>query len=145
MKYSYRITKYKKTNKVNNRNEWTSFYDIGGLISYEEYIKVEKDYINTVLGLCKCFNVSSVIVEELEIYSDVCFYVEGQVVPITKLEVLLRKILREDIWCKLKNEKCEFHFGYDYYMYFISKENRKKCVEKTSFNLNIEEFKSPYM
>lgn len=60
---------------------------------------------------------------------------------------ICRLILREYIWCKLKNDlDLEIHFGYDYYMYIISK---SACIDMVCHiqknGLFVEKSVSPYL
>lgn len=47
-------------------------------------------------------------------------YRNRQKVKLMDLPLFLAGLLRENYWCKLTHFKCEFHFGYDYYLYCIS-------------------------
>ena len=58
---------------------------------------------------------------------------------------LLKLILREKIWCKLCSRNCEFHFGYDYYLYCICNKDLYRFFDTSSMILNIEKYISPYM
>jgi hypothetical protein len=55
--HEYRITKYDPTLRDENgrytREEWTSFSQVGGAVSFEEYVRVEKAYIDTALAFLR--------------------------------------------------------------------------------------------
>jgi hypothetical protein len=145
MKYSYRITKYDPLGSECSNSEWTSFFDIGESVSEEEYLLIETDYIETVIAICQCLGASTLIISSLEINSEGEPYTEGQSIEVDRLAPVLQAILREQIWCKLKSASCEFHFGYDYYMYLISETDAALCFPKEKSKLFFEAFPSPYL
>ena len=144
MKYSYRITKYGHSNNECPNDEWTSFHDVGKTVSEEEYLAVEEDYVQTVISICRCLGVSSLMITSLELNSECEPYSEGQEIDVDRLPFVVKAVLREKIWCKLKTAVCEFHFGYDYYMYLISNMNADSCFPRDTSQLNFEVFQSPY-
>ena len=145
MKYSYRITKYDPLGNECLNSEWTSFFDIGKSVSEEEYLLTETNYVETVVAICQCLGVSVLIISNLEINSEGEPYTEGQSIEVDRLAPVLKAILREKIWCKLKSASCEFHFGYDYYMYLISETDAALCFPKERSKLFFEAFLSPYL
>jgi len=149
MKYSYRIMKYNKINKdgdvYSDPDEWTSFFDIGIKVNKQEYEKIEDQYVSYILSLCDCLNVKLFRISDLEINVDNLSYTNGQVIDIDISSQLIRSILREDLWCKLISDTCEIHFGYDFYMYFISKNSPEKCMSKINTVLTVQKYKSPYL
>lgn len=145
MKYSYRITKYDPLNDERSNSEWTSFFDIGKSVSEEEYLLAEVDYIETVLKICRCLGVSRLIISNLEFNSEREPYAEGQSIEVAQLAPVVKAILREQIWCKLKSASCEFHFGYDYYMYLVSDTDAGFCFSNEKSKLYVEAFRSPYL
>jgi len=121
MKYSYRITKYDLSGGNSNvASEWTSYSDIRDLEGYREYLVTEGAYIDAVVELCRCFNVNALTIRGLELKTAIDNFQEGQSIDVLGIDSFIRMILREKLWCKLVSEKCEFHFGYDYYMYMVS-------------------------
>jgi hypothetical protein len=146
MIYSYKITKYKPSSTPNVISlDWTSFSDIGNIVTEEEYLLVEKEYIETVINICRCMNVNSLIINNLELYSYNIDFHEGQIVEMENIHNLIQMILRENLWCKLISNKCEFHFGYDYYMYFVSYKLPSHCLKQISDKLYAEKCMSPYL
>jgi len=145
MKYSYKITKYDSSKE--KYDEWTSISDIKDISTYQEYIKIESSYINSILEICKNINISSLTIKELEIKQDGMSqkYTEGQDIDILNIDTIIRSVLREKLWCKLISKDCEFHFGYDYYMYVVTNENIQDSFKKFDSVLYVEEFKSPYL
>lgn len=150
MFYSYRIIKYSliKESDFLSSSEWTSYYDVGDKVTLDEYLIVEQRYIDTVLNLCKCFGVRKLRISELEINNETMVtenIVNNREFNILELTTIIRLILREYIWCKLVCETCEFHFGYDYYMYFVSRIDPEKYLEHICKDLNITKLDSPYI
>jgi hypothetical protein len=144
MRKSYKITKYNPRNESIHL-DWTSFCDIGKLVSEEEYLCIEKEYINTVIYLCRYFEIEFLEIQNLELYSNITEYHEKDIINIKNITDLLQMILREYLWCKLVSKECEFHFGYDYYMYFISRKSSTDWIDGISNKLFIEEYQSPYL
>ena len=153
MKFSYRITKYHKCLQEDKRilcsppKEWTSFADVGkGIVSLDEYMKTESKYIRLILEICKLHKVKSLKIKELDNFNHLKQYSNNQKIS-NEIELieLLKLILREKIWCKLYSRNCEFHFGYDYYLYCICNKDLYWFFDIPSIMLNIEKYISPYM
>jgi hypothetical protein len=167
-KFSWRITKYNPIHRNSTgaytKDEWSSYSDIGKkigeiILSLDEYTKVENAYIETlflflrysktdyfqVVGLekhhkpeCKerCLDLSNLF---KTIHND-AFLFES-----TSIKNTIRLVLRNNIWCKLVNQKFEAHFGHDYYMYVVSTENIPPIADLiNSLDLYCESFESPY-
>ncbi|MCE9994042.1 hypothetical protein LZ633_18855 [Enterobacter asburiae] len=148
MKYSYRITKYTLTDNAGNftslADEWTSFYDIGSKVTEDEYKKTESKYIDYILDACNCLSVKSLKIKDLELNVDKSQYSEGEIIQLDEVRKVVQSILREQIWCKLISNDCQFHFGYDFYMYFLFNTSFTKCLEHIKTELTVQEHKSPY-
>ena len=138
--YCYRITKYnpefRDKNGIYLKNEWTSVNDIGKVFDGEEltkekYLYIENGYISAIKLIMEENNISTLMINCLEKYYDVSDETyfspdekellaeikDNMNVSKDKLETLIRMALRELLWCKLRSEKVEIEFGYDYYMY----------------------------
>lgn len=139
--YSYRVNKYKSN--LPGNNEWISFYDIGSLVTKEDYLFAENEFIKLFVDLSKSLNISHYMITDLENYNNFDYH-SGDKIQCADIEPLIRDILRERLWCKLCSDKLEFHFGYDYYMYFVSYESPIR-IGDVNTRLRIEEFESPYM
>ncbi|TXE27346.1 hypothetical protein FOT62_22515 [Serratia marcescens] len=148
MKFSYRITKYKKYDPFGNLcssdDEWTSFFDIGQKVSKSEYEMVEKEYVDFVINACNLFSAVGLCIKELEVNVDFFKYKNNDVVRGGDLEEVIRSILREDVWCKLVSDSFEFHFGYDFYMYFIFDAKNDDLIHEIRTSLTVQSYKSPY-
>ena len=84
--------------------------------------------------------------KELENFNHLKEYKNNQRIYIeNNLTELLKLILREKISCKLWNRNCEFHFGYDYYLYCVCNKDLTKLFNELRTFLNIENFISPYL
>ncbi|WP_047685474.1 MULTISPECIES: hypothetical protein [Xenorhabdus] len=149
MKYSYRMTKYTNINEngdiCSDYDEWTSFFDIGQKVKKYEYEQIENQYIDYVINLCDCLGIKFLRIKDLEVNFDKISYIDGESININQLRSVIKSILREDIWCKLISDKCEFHFGYDFYMYFVSKIDHKECMDEINTLLTVQKYRSPYL
>jgi len=166
--YSYRVTKYnpqyRNKNGAYTKEEWTSISEIGKmygdkLFELEEYLNYENAYISAVLIAMKANNVHSLKIKHFEEH-----YIESSDMPINdgdmvideiknrkiincaNLEFLIKLILREIVWCKLVSDDVLVHFGYDYYMYIISRKKLDSEAKLISdLGLFVEEFLSPHL
>ncbi|MBR3875567.1 MAG: hypothetical protein IKJ25_02180 [Clostridia bacterium] len=95
-------------------------YDVGKMydgktFTFEEYLTVEKSYLNVIKKILQGVNIKRVRIKQGEnMYSKL-----NNSVLCSQEEVLLvaRGCLREEFWCKLVSKDFFVHFGYDYYMY----------------------------
>lgn len=155
MKYNWRITKYNPEFRDSNGNyqkdEWTSFSDIGKIFAYEEltieeYLKYESLYINAIVKLMDGSGVKDLRIVDLEVYEDDKQVDNRMVINAEGLKVIVPEILRERLWCKLENNNFFVHFGYDYNMYIgsnVACTNELSLIEESG--LFVEEFTSPYI
>ena len=165
----YRISKYNPKNRNINGNykpvDWTSFSDIGKIflekkLTFQEYKRVEDLYIEFILLAMMETNTVYLEVNDLEKYgskSDILNlssksrilyekFDNNLLVDVDSIPILLQLQLRDLIWIKLSSENLKIHFGYDYYMYIISKEKISFASEiafKNTFYIE-EGVKSPY-
>lgn len=147
MPYSYRITKYDKVTSegylTSPPEEWTSFHEIDTPEKEKDYLEIENRSLNAIRTISECMNITQYKISELESHDSEEFF-EGQEINTSNIENIARQILREKIWCKLISPNGEFHFGYDYYMYFLSNKCAPACISALSKNLTIQEYLSPY-
>ncbi|MCB9174388.1 MAG: hypothetical protein H6589_07250 [Flavobacteriales bacterium] len=140
-------------------SEWTSISDIGkpeyNLPTFEEYYLTENSYCQAVKAILDLNNVVELEVVSLEANLSKSEFTELEVKGYLKnmnisldyinktfkngiklnwsdIEVAIRLILREIIWCELKSPIVSLNFGYDYYMYVDSKLLDTKTIEKIS-------------
>lgn len=168
-----RITKYDPASRDSEgrylKQTWTSISDIGHwfdgkVLTVEDYLHVEQLYVDTVIKLANILGVNAFRICSLEkseeyiesgdwssIHSKEMRRVfdkimEGLYVPLNDIEHVCKLVLREQLWCKLENDKMLIHFGYDYYMYIAYQHNDSEFVRKTiPAELYVEQMESPYM
>ncbi|WP_303817260.1 hypothetical protein [Actinobacillus minor] len=145
MKYSYRITRYFKysENGYLTDDGWTSYCDVGKSVSLAEYLNSEEQYISTIINICKHLNIGCLRVSKLCNSFEKSTVKNKELISLSNLPEVLRGILREEFWCKLVHKKCQFHFGYDGYMYCVSEIDLFEFLIKIS-KLHIEKYPSPY-
>ena len=131
----YRVTKYDPANRVNGaytKDEWTSMYNVGRsyngkVFTFEEYLKVEKSYLDVIERVMKELDIKTVEVRQGErIFSALN---NSAVNSCEEVLMIARGVLREDFWCKLEARDFFIHFGYDYYMYIGADIEEKKMSE----------------
>lgn len=148
----YRITKYNpiyRMNGIYTKDEWISMYDVGKMydgktFTFEEYLTVEKSYLNVIKKILQEVNIKRVRIKQGEnMYSKL-----NNSVLCSQEEVLLvaRGCLREEFWCKLVSKDFFVHFGYDYYMYIGANIEEKHISEIARENGLFSELiqQSPY-
>lgn len=144
------VTKYKpelyNAEGVYTFDEWTSRADIGhkidrgtnSVLTAERYKEVEDNYIKTVELFIEELGATKVSITELYKTSDLddfnkykdeqLYDVYNKLVvgdySIDKIDIIVMLALREYLQVVIQlatpNEVAEIHFGYDYYMYFVS-------------------------
>ena len=82
--YSYRVNKY--ISQLPGNNEWISFYDIGSSVTQEDYLYTENQFHK---------------ITDLENYEKLDYH-NGDKIQCMNIEPLIRNILRERLWCKLR-------------------------------------------
>ncbi|QEM82670.1 hypothetical protein [Halomonas binhaiensis] len=148
MKHSYRVTKYYKYDDqgtlFSSSDEWTSFYDVGTKVDLNNYLVVEKLYLDFIMAECSAHNIDFLEISSLEADNKEFPYREKEIVSGEDIRKVAKHVLREDAWCKLVSKDLQIHFGYDFYMYLVSNSPIDKSTHTNSL-LNIEEFRSPYL
>ncbi|QUB43001.1 hypothetical protein [Porphyromonas sp. oral taxon 275] len=133
--------------RIRNGAAWNSFFDIGKLVSEEEYLHVESLYIDLLLELAREMGIKFFTIKEFENY-DAFALREGEIVGLERLSFVIQAILRDECWGKLVNDGLEIHFGYDYIMYVVVKKtniNVKPILNRYGEMLVIDELISPYL
>lgn len=156
----YRITKYNPKNRDSDGayrlDEWTAVSDIGmefdGIVlERPTYLDVENAYVNAVLIIMRNFKSTSTVVEKVEnrwSYKEIQDRIfelpsqrvrsllesieNGIILNKEDIKLLTAMILREQIWCELKdvNQAFKITFGYDYYMYCVCDNLSKATIEE---------------
>ncbi len=114
----YTVSKY--NNKVDKHNEWTDYSDIGKVfdgkkLTMDEYLSVEQNYIGFVIDALRINNVSNLILTELEVYEEIK-WTDNQRVNVSDISEVIKDVLRNKCWCKLKTDNFCLCFGFDFYM-----------------------------
>lgn len=141
------------------RNEWTSVSDIGksfadGILTEEEYIKIETKYITTAIELarsagCTYLTVSYIEGDSKDIVNSVNSHKlnhgliesaktirQGLRISLNDCQDYLRLCLREYCWAVFSNKTHNFlvKFGYDYYMHVHTVVPQKQVIEIVNRN-----------
>ncbi|MGV7002449.1 hypothetical protein ACWA2C_27820 [Priestia megaterium] len=159
--YSWRVTKYNPLKRDNNgyflNDEWTCFSEVGINVEMDEYLKVEKKYINAVITFMNEMNINKLYIKGLEQWSEdieaqnatefISKLWIGQWISIQEVKKLVKLTLRNAVWCKLELGNQFFvHFGYDYYMYIGTSQKCFNALEKVVLTgLHVELVDSPYL
>lgn len=146
-KARHEIVKY-KPEKYNgsvysDREEWTSFCDIGDKLTYEEYLDTENRYVNVAKEICDAANCKYMTIVGLENHIDNKDYkkarkydrlshttlstslldmsanlTEGRRLNMETFSLVIRAVLRQHIFAFLVNESKHvcFDFTENYYM-----------------------------
>ena len=115
----YTISKYDYN--IKNHTEWTDYSDIGKsfngkTLTMEEYLLVEQNYIGFILDILNENNILTLTLSELEIYEETKWF-NTQILNLYDISSIIKDILRNKCWCKLKGEDFCLCFGYDFYMH----------------------------
>ena len=150
----YRVTKYNPAFRDQwdhyTRAEWTMFKDIGKtysgvLFTREEYERVEEAYVQAALSFLRESGLSSIRVAGIENRSKQPLDFDGDsVLPLDRIGEIIRRTLREEIYCRLEGSDCFIHFGWDYYMYIgVPHPCLRAQARAAELDLYVEEFASP--
>jgi hypothetical protein len=152
----YRVTKYNPVFRDQSdsytKTEWTSFKDIGRtysgvLFTAEEYERVEGAYVKAAMSFLSESGLSSLRVEALEnARKHPLDFHNHTVLPFDQNGKIIRRILREEFWCRLEGSESFIHFGWDYYMYIgVPHPCPTAQLRAAELGLYVEEFASPYV
>jgi hypothetical protein len=152
--FEYRVTKYdpafRDSHGAYQREEWTAASDVGRelggeLVTAESYQRGEDAYVISALAFWREAGQPDLIVRGLERTPANLPLSEGSAVPESLLDVVIRRILREDLWCRLESEVCFLHFGWDYCMYVgVARACAAACARAATSGLFVEPFVSPH-
>ena len=106
-------------------------------------IYTENEFIKLFMDVSELFNIQDYKITDLENYEKLDYH-NGDKIQCMNIEPLIRNILRERLWCKLRSNKLEFHFGYDYYMYIVAYDF-PISMNDINTHLIVEKFDSPYI
>jgi len=148
--YEFRVTKYDpqkrhETGYYTDQEEWTDFGQVGKNVSLEEYLLIEKAYIDSAIEFIASSGSDSLTVVSLENHRNTTNLKEHDLIPLDSLDPVLRSLLRCEFWCRLESELGFIHIGWDYYMYIgVSRVNESVISNTQKRGLFVEEFISPY-
>ena len=129
--------------------EWTTFKEIGETFSgvvftREEYDRVEDAYIETAMTFLRESGESSVRVTGLDKRGKQFDLDNGDVLPLERIDEIMRPTLREEISCRLEGRESFVHFDWDFYMYIgVPRPCSRAGVRASELGLYVEECASP--
>jgi len=150
----YRVSKYnpafRDQSGAYTKVEWTFFRQIGQtfsgvLLTSDEYERVEEAYIQTALSFLRESGLLSMRVAGLENpRTQPLDFQNDSVLPLDRIGEIIRRILREEFWCRLERSEGFIHFGWDYYMYVgVPHPCPTAEARAAELGLYVEEFASP--
>lgn len=152
--FEYRITKYNPSFRSPNGDytkvEWTSKNDIGlffggvALTAFD-YQRVEDAYAEVAIAFLAEAGVRALRIKDFENHTDINAFNNDDIVSLDQIGVVIRAMLREEIWCKLEGPRAFIHVGYDYYMYVgvpVAVITAQSIASREG--LFVEPFQSPY-
>jgi hypothetical protein len=154
--FQYRVTKYDPSRRdaggAYPGEEWTSFSDIGRsfggvVLAAAHYTAVEDAYVATAVAFWHEMGRPRLFVRGLESSrGSATTPSEGDAVEgDPELADVIRRILREEFWCRVESDRYFVHLGWDYYMYLgVSDACSKSCAFAAASGLFVEDFVSPH-
>ncbi len=167
--YQWRITKYNPAYRNAEghylRDEWTSASEIGKsfhgeILTLDDYLQVERAYVDTVMKFLEVYRIESVRLIHLETYGlcnvdktsplyapsfDKIPLAEDMLVTIDQIPIVCKMALREYIYCQLIAEDFFVQFGYDYYMFIGANDIQQEALQFANEQcLFVEQMRSPY-
>jgi hypothetical protein len=150
-----RVTKYDPAFRDREgrylREEWTSVGDIdrpfgGVVLTREDYQRVENSHVEAALAFIREAGCGSLLAVGVENHGgSPSAPAEDESLSGPRLEEAIRRLLREEFWCRLEGDGCFLHFGYDYYLYVgVPASCPQACGVASRLGLFVEEFASPH-
>jgi hypothetical protein len=152
--FEYRVTKYdpawRDDRGAYTRKEWTSFGDIGQpfggqVLAPGEYQRVEDAYVSAAVAFLHEAGVTTLTVEGLEAHGNLPPVAAGSSLDLSDVAEVIRRVLREEFWCRLEGPEAFVHLGWDCYMYVgvpRACPEAERLVQRVG--LYAEAFRSPY-
>ena len=152
--FEYRVTKYdpawRDDRGAYTREEWTSYGDIGQpsggqVLTPGEYQRVEDAYVSAALAFLGEAGVNTLTVEGLEAHGNPPLIAAGSSLGLSEVAEVIRRVLREEFWCRLEGPEAFVHLGWDYYMY-VGVPRACPGAERLAHRVGLyaEAFRSPY-
>ncbi len=153
--FQYRVTKYDPAYRDQSgrytRDDWIMFGQVGQecggtVLTLGEYEWVESAYIDSALAFLREAGIGSLVAQGVENSSGSSSALqEGARVALRELPDVMRRILREEFWCRLEAPGAFVRFGHDYYMYIgVPEACKSACEFARERALFVEPFESPY-
>jgi hypothetical protein len=153
--FEFRITKYNPAYRDRREaymgDEWTSFSDIGWsfdgvVLTAAAYRRVEDAYATAAVAYLREAGVPGLAIAGLENHDDLALpFAEGSLLGLAEVGEIVRRLLRNEFWCRLEADGAFVHLGYDYYMYVGVPRPCPKAEELARrLELFVEPFQSPY-
>lgn len=153
--FEFRVTKYdpafRDPKGVHLRDDWTSVHDIGlpfdgKILTNAEYQRIESAYIAIALAFLHESGISYLTVLGLEYHDTAPLpFSEGEAIPLKKIETIVPRVLREELWCRFEGPDSFIHIGHDYYMYVgVPAACPKAHALASDLGMFVEPFQSPH-
>ncbi len=153
--FEFRVTKYDPAHRdatgEYTRDEWTSVEDIdqtfgGVVLTKAEYERAEDAYATAAVAFLREAEVPSLAVTGLENAKGVPLPItEGSLIGLAGIDEMVRRLLREEFWCRLEGVGAFVHVGWDYYMYVgVPRPCPSAAALAGQLGLFVEQFRSPY-
>jgi hypothetical protein len=150
----YRVTKYNPAFRdergTYTKDEWISVKQVGEcfggtVLTREEYERVEKAYANAALAFLQEAGVATLTVVNLENHQKWPLQLKnGSKLNLADAVEVIRRLLREEFWCRLQANDAFIHIDWDYYMYVgVPHACPAAKAEAASLGLFVEEYQSP--
>lgn len=143
--------RYRHAEGSHGRDEWTAFSHIGRefdgqVLTDAECRRVEAAYVSVALAFLREAGCHALVAQGVEnAGGSIHAPVEGERLSLDRLGDVIRRILREEFWCRLQDDKGFIHIGWDYYLYLGVEqecpEARRLAAERGLF---VEPCVSPY-
>ncbi len=151
----FRVTKYDPAHRdargAYTRDEWTAVSDIGRafggvVLTAAAYQRVEDAYATAAVAFLREAGVAALAVTGLENHATVPLpFAEGSSLGQAEIGGVVRRVLREEFWCRLEGAEAFVHLGYDYYMYIgVPRPCPEAEMLARSLGLFVEPFQSPH-
>jgi hypothetical protein len=153
--FEFRVTKYDPAHRdargAYTRDEWTSVGDIGrtvagAVLTESEYQRVEDAYTAAAVAYLREAGLAAVMVSGLENHASASLpFAEGSRLGLSEAGAVVRRLLREEFWCRLEGDGAFVHVGWDFYLYIGVPRPCPDAQELArQLGLFVEPFPSPY-
>ncbi len=153
--FEIRVTKsdpaYRDRRGAYLRDEWTSVSDIGrafaGVVLTEaDHQRVEDAYATAAVAFLQEVGLTSLAVAGLENHAALPLpFVDGLQLGLAEVGEVVRRVLREEFWCRLEGPEAFIHVGYDSSMSVgVPAPASGAEVLVSQLGLFVELFRSPY-